>query len=153
MTILTPNSSDILQTNDHANMEERYRKAGVVANDGETNSGVTLESAPPGASPLAGAVLVVGTVTLLLQPLRSPAPAPATATDSLICLHRQLTGAGCCCCARPPRKTPPPTTSSSPLLAPLISVQARHGTGVMEDTIKAALTELLQRRVPEATEK
>ena len=51
MTILTPNSSDILQTNDHANMEERYRKAGVVANDGETNSGVTLESAPPGASP------------------------------------------------------------------------------------------------------
>ena len=153
MTILTPNSSDILQTNDHANMEERYRKAGVVANDGETNSGVTLESAPPGASPLAGVVLVVGTVTLLLQPLRSPAPAPATATDSLICLHRQLTGAGCCCGARPPRKTPPATTSSSPLLAPLISVQARHGTGVMEDTIKAALTELLQRRVPEATEK
>ena len=51
MTILTPNSSHILQTNDHANMEARYRKAGVVANDGETNSGVTLESAPPGASP------------------------------------------------------------------------------------------------------
>ena len=152
MTILTPNSSDILQTNDHANMEERYRKAGVVANDGETNSGVTLESAPPGASPLAGVVLVVGTVTLLLLPLRSPAPAPATATDSLICLHRQLTGAGCCCCARPPRKTPPATTSSR-LLTPLISVRATKGTGVMEDTIKAALTELLQRRVPEATEK
>ena len=52
------------------------------------------------------------------------------------------------------RKTPPPpTTSSSPLLAPLISVQATQGTGVMEDTIKTALTELLQRRVPEATEK
>ena len=149
MTILTPNSSHILQTNDHANMEARYRKAGVVANDGETNSGVTLESAPPGASP--GGWCGVGGGYSYPPPAATPlASASASHCHGFIDLFTPTADWRWLLL----RKTPPtPTTSSSPLLAPLFSVQATQGTGVMEDTIKTALTELLQRRVPEATEK
>ena len=150
MTILTPNSSHILQTNDHANMEARYRKAGVVANDGETNSGVTLESAPPGASP--GSLCGVGGGYSYPPPAATPlASASASHCHGFIDLFTPTADWRWLLLLR---KTPPPaTTSSSPLLAPLFSVQATQGTGVMEDTIKTALTELLQRRVPEATEK
>ena len=149
MTILTPNSSHILQTNDHANMEARYRKAGVVANDGETNSGVTLESAPPGASP--GGWCGVGGGYSYPPPAATPlASASASHCHGFIDLFTPTADWRWLLLLR---KTPPATTSSSPLLAPLFSVQATQGTGVMEDTIKTALTELLQRRVPEATEK
>ena len=139
MTILTPNSSHILQTNDHANMEARYRKAGVVANDGETNSGVTLESAPPGASP--GGWCGVGGGYSYPPPAATPlASASASHCHGFIDLFTptadwrwllQL------------RKTPPPTTSSSPLLSSSVQCSGhprdgRHGGHHQDSADRAA---------------
>ena len=110
MTILTPNSSHILQTNDHANMEARYRKAGVVANDGETNSGVTLDSAPPGASP--GGWCGVGGGYSYPPPAATPL-ASASHCHGFIDLFTPTADWRWLLLLR---KTPPATTSSSTLL-------------------------------------